>query len=318
MRVGGARLRQPRGHSLMQQISLFMQHFRPTVNRALEAVLCSNHIRLKQRFPLRLVRKAMPELAQAVHDPYTATHYNKPFLKQVIVRVDWAVPSPEVATGPLSAAIRTAALTNFPIPESRKVKAATVTFTGTGVTSEETESTQWLFHGKEREKTLGITSEALFISYNRYASFEALREEFIDVMNAYVVVYPPGQVNRIGLRYVNEIELPEANPLDWSAYIRQPMLAALEVAEDKGLIARAFQKLELNYGELFIVFQYGISNPDYPATVKRKHFVIDIDGYYAGLQNPAEVIAHLDNAHQTIQKLFETSINPALRAKMNG
>src|SRR6266516_2350963 len=110
----------------------------------------------------------MPELVQAAHDPYAGTHYTKPFLKQVIVRVDWAVPSPEVATGPLPAAIRTAVLKNFPIPESRKVKAATVTLTGTGLTSEETESTQWLFHGKEREKTLAVTSEALFITYNRY------------------------------------------------------------------------------------------------------------------------------------------------------
>jgi uncharacterized protein (TIGR04255 family) len=95
------------------------------------------------------------------------------------------------------------------------------------------------------------------------------------------------------------------------------MLCILDVAEDRGLIARAFHKLELNYGELFLTYQFGIANPDYPATVKRKHYVLDIDGAYAALQTPSEVQAHVNNAHKAIQRVFEASITDALRAKMN-
>lgn len=258
----------------------------------------------------------MPEQAPVIPDPFAATRYQKPFLKQVVVRVDWAVPQTEIGTA-LPAAIRTAALRFFPIPEPKKVRAQMVMVAGGALTGEQSESMQWLFHGREREKTLSITPDTMFITYRKYDRFESLRDEFFGVMNALVELYPASQANRVGLRYINEIELQEGNPLDWAPYIRAPMLSILDVAEDKGLIARAFHKLELNYGELFLNFQFGVANPDYPATVKRKHYVLDLDGSYTALQMPAEVQAHIDNAHKTIQRVFEASITDALRAKMN-
>ena len=258
----------------------------------------------------------MPDQAPAPQDPFAAKRYQKSFLKQVIVRVDWAVAQSGITTA-LAPTIKTAALKFFPIPEPKKIRAQMVTVTGAAVAEEQSESMQWLFHGKEREKTLSITAEAMFITYRKYDTFESLREEFFGVMTALVEQYPQSQASRVGLRYINEIELQEGNPLDWAPYIRAPMLCVLDLAEDKGLIARAFHKLELNYGDLFFNFQFGIANPDYPATVKRKHYVLDLDGSYTALQTPAEVQAHIDHAHRTIQRVFEASITDALRAKMN-
>src|SRR2546422_276561 len=127
----------------------------------------------------------MPEQAPATNDPFAAIRYQKPFLKQVVVRVDWAVPQAEIATA-LPPSVRTAALASFPIPEPRKVRTQLLTVAGGALTGEQAESMQWLFHGKEREKTLSITPDAMFITYSRYDTFESLRDEFFSVMQAFV------------------------------------------------------------------------------------------------------------------------------------
>ena len=63
-------------------------------------------------------------------------------------------------------------------------------------------------------------------------------------------------------------------------------------------------------------FQYGMPNPDYPAPIKKKHFILDFDAYAEMLIDISELGDTLDTFHDRINSAFEQVIKDGLRKKM--
>ena len=62
-------------------------------------------------------------------------------------------------------------------------------------------------------------------------------------------------------------------------------------------------------------FNFGIHNPDYPAIIKQKVFILDIDVYHNGIQNKEDIISNSKVFHDKIQEFFEFSITEEFRSK---
>jgi uncharacterized protein (TIGR04255 family) len=184
--------------------------------------------------------------------------------------------------------------------------------------TEKTAFTEWNFFGGNREKQLKITPEFFFITYNKYEKYETLRDEFSEISKIYFENYSDAVPNRLGLRYINQIEIKENNPFDWTKYINQNLLGLISLKYPNSDPTRIFHNYEMlcdnNYK---LRFQYGIYNPDYPAVIKQKTFILDYDAYFEGPISSAEVNQYIDTYHNKIQELFEQNITPELRAKMN-
>jgi uncharacterized protein (TIGR04255 family) len=58
-------------------------------------------------------------------------------------------------------------------------------------------------------------------------------------------------------------------------------------------------------------------NPDYPALIKQKIFVLDYDAYKTGSLSTEEVNHLIPSLHTKISELFEKSIGDKLRGVMN-
>jgi len=58
-------------------------------------------------------------------------------------------------------------------------------------------------------------------------------------------------------------------------------------------------------------------NPDYPAPIKQKIFVLDLDAFKEGTLSFEEVNDIIPKLHQNIESLFEKAITPSLRGRMN-
>ena len=58
-------------------------------------------------------------------------------------------------------------------------------------------------------------------------------------------------------------------------------------------------------------------NTDYPATIKKKVFILDLDAYYSGLMNKNDIIEYFPKFHKSIQELFENSITEKYRELIN-
>jgi len=243
--------------------------------------------------------------------------YKRNFLTEVIVRVDFLNPLHEIEKQ-LPKKVTQEAGKHFPISEPKTSFAKEFQLSPAGV--KETFSKQmqeWHFHGMNRDKTLTITPESIFITHKNYTSFETLQTEFTNVFSKLLDASKEIQARRLGLRYINNIRLKDGDPLDWGTYINPNLLQTINFPKNKKTITRAFNVLELNYKEFILRFQFGLHNPDFPAPIKQKVFVMDFDAYYDGVQEYEEILKNLNKFHSEIQDMFEMSITDNLRKIMD-
>jgi uncharacterized protein (TIGR04255 family) len=143
-----------------------------------------------------------------------------------------------------------------------------------------------------------------------------LKEVFFPAVSSFLEIYKL-QANRVGLRYVNNLTIENKETLDWESLIQSKLLSLFTFYPDPKKVSRVFNNLELNLGDFNLRFQYGMHNPDFPAPIKKRNFILDYDAYSSNLQDLNDITRNLDKFHQEIQNLFEICITDELRGIMN-
>lgn len=245
---------------------------------------------------------------------YENTCYKTPFLKEVIMRFDFPTPIPDFEKG-LPKKFVNLVLKKFPIFEPQTVQTHEMQLGDNEVKSKLTEVTNSVFHGLEKEKLLTIAPTSFVVQFKSYKSFEVFLEESTSPLRLLCELFPEMKASRVGIRYINILDVGNKNPLDWSDYVNPKLLSVIDFYE-KSNLSRAFQILEYNFDEDSLKFQTGIANPDYPAKIKQRQFVMDIDSYSVGAYDFQEMIAKIKVGHDRIQNIFESSITNATRTAM--
>jgi uncharacterized protein (TIGR04255 family) len=258
-----------------------------------------------------------------VNNPEPERTYSKPQLDLVLVRVDYGEPIIGFRDE-LPATVRDAALSLFPIPEPKPAsRGELVLHFSKGqkadvIKDSRIQLTQWLYHGLNNEKTLEIDDEHLAISYKRYDSHASLRKELAPVTAAIADHVPGIRLSRLGLRYVNRFRPDDkGQPTDWTEYIDSRFLGGFGIADDPSAYARVWGDVEIRYeGDVRLHIRYGMPNPDYPASITKKEFILDIDSFYRGaaieLTSP-EVERQLGDLRSRCRWLFNVAIREPLK-----
>jgi uncharacterized protein (TIGR04255 family) len=242
--------------------------------------------------------------------------YKRNSLKRVIVRVDLVSPI-NALTSALPRKVSKAALKHFPIDEPKTGFTQEVRFSQKELLTRKEDYTEWNFHGRNREKLLRITPDAIFIAYDVYESFENLRSDFLAVTDSFFKAFEEAQPSRLGLRYVNEIPKSTKDPLNWTGIIADELLSLFSYKVDGAKPSRIWHNIEFVDDGFNLRFQFGVHNPDYPAPIRQKLFVLDYDAYFQGLIDQGEIAGYLDKYHLSIQQMYERSITDNLRREMN-
>ncbi len=245
--------------------------------------------------------------------------YKRDFLSSVIARVDLINPI-EIFNKQVPKALADLILRNYPIMEPKKAFTQELKISPQGAVDKvkRTELQEWHFHGKNREKTLTLTPTSIIMSYKKFNTYRQMRNEFFEIIELFFKLFNEALGSRLGLRYINEISLLDDDPFSWNGYINQKLLGLFSVCENNNSLSRIFHNLEYNYGDYNLKFQFGMHNPDYPATIAKKIFILDYDAYYMGAQEKDEILNNLDKFHSKIQQLFEYCVDDKLREVMNG
>jgi uncharacterized protein (TIGR04255 family) len=233
----------------------------------------------------------------------------KQYLDQVIVRIDFLNPQLSLANT-LPPNLSPKIIADFPIAEPREIVSEELQIKPDTIDRIKTPLKEWNFFGREREKRLCITRDFLFIEMKKYTSFADLEKTFLSFIEELFIGLENFQIRRIGLRYINKIKQDGAEYFSWNNFLKGNLLSIFNVpnSEDKIKIARAFHNLELNYGECNVRFQYGMYNPDFPALIRQKLFVLDFDAYFEGLISDKDTIKRkLEFAHEKIKNLLINS-----------
>lgn len=244
--------------------------------------------------------------------------YAKNYLTEVIARIDLVSPIIQLKDQ-LPKEISTKALRHFPIDEPSRVSTQNVVLQLNNVTSNREDYTEWNFYGWNRKNRLTIIPDAVFVSVSEYERYETLREQIVEIEEAFFKQYLDAQPKRLGLRFINQLEFPISNNLGWSKYVNSDLLGLFRFSDSQdSKPVRIFHNYETRENDFNLRFQFGVHNPDYPAPIRRNVFVLDYDAYFQGLIEPVDIPLMLDRFHSKIQNFFEVSITDALREKMNG
>jgi len=246
---------------------------------------------------------------------YEGVCYKKPFLKEVIFKIDFPSPLVSISKG-LPPKLTKEILSKFPIAEPQKAQSQELLFSGSEVQSKTSEIMQWVFHGESRKKSLIITPDAISYTNQSYKTYENLTEDIESVLNVFFEETKDIAAGRAGLRYVNVLDIKEDNPLIWKEYINEGILGVIDFHDENQYLTRAFHILEYNFDGLAVKHQFGIANPDFPAVVRKKQFVIDIDAYSHGAFEFIDIKNFISDAHSKIQDIFEKSITDKTREIM--
>jgi len=243
--------------------------------------------------------------------------YNKPFLAEVIARIDFAAPLERLEKG-LPVKLLSAIIKIFPIVEPpADLSVHEVMISDAAVDRKTRALKQRKFFTKDRLRELTLTSESVFVQFKSYKSYSETRDQFGTVVAAVLAEFPDTVVARFGIRYINQIDMPMADPTSWQDYIDEKLLGSRRQILDGEEITRLITIVELKYGDVALRFQYGMPNPDHPATIRRSLFVLDFDASVTQAHSLSETLGHMDAGHTRIQDLFERSITNALREKMD-
>ena len=246
----------------------------------------------------------------------------KNYLDQVILRIDFPSTPLEIKDN-LPKELLKIILPLFPIPEKKEIveKGYKIHLKEDKIDLEESNKiTEWYYYNKNRKRFICISKKYVFFVYKEWDdhTYEELEGTFNNIVS---ILYSISdiQITRLGLRYINHVELTESgSPTEWDGYLNDYLVSIFNMVETGTQISRAFQNLELILPEMMIRFQYGMYNPDYPAVIKRKLFVLDYDGYCEYLQDQKEIKDNLSKINVQIGKLFKRSIGPKLEALMKG
>ncbi len=253
----------------------------------------------------------MPEI------PLNDICYSSNFLVEVIARIDFVNPISTLVDRIPKELVKDI-LKRFPILEPQKAVEQHVQLSKDEVSSKRTEYTEWKFFGKNREKELRITPSAILVVCKEYSSYEKFKDDFLSICKMISTSFDEAQASRIGLRYVNHIRIKTGDPVRWNGYISKELLGLFSFKIPGARFARLFHVMEFTFENFLLRYQFGMPNPDYPAQIKQKLFVLDFDAFRHDLLNLTQLEADLDSFHLEIQKLFESSITEKMRRVLNG
>lgn len=176
--------------------------------------------------------------------------------------------------------------------------------------------TSWIFHSSDKKKRLGVSMRYIYFEYDTYNEFSEVENDIKETLIKFLNGFNVKMVSRIGLRYTNEISFKEPNQMDWTKYINEKLISAIEFVKDKKA-ARIMGHIVIKEELGDLTFNYGIWNKEYPNEINEKEFVLDID-CHSKLGISTDEIADTAKAyHSYIEKIFESSIEQQLKDKMD-
>lgn len=185
---------------------------------------------------------------------------------------------------------------------------------------------------RDKRTALTIRQDALVIETTLYEGYEQIRTLLELALNVRIAVAIPAGVERIGLRYIDEIRVPSGpggNQPSWQDWIMPELLGPTHIAKDLGLVPTGNEGLAIFSGKdsKTLVLRYGAqddyavrSTPDLrrPLPPPGPLFRLDIDSFWQPVDEVPEfdeegILAYADQLHEPVRGVFESVISERLR-----
>lgn len=246
--------------------------------------------------------------------------YNKNFLTSVIFRIDFSTIT-ELTTQ-LPSDIKDGIIVDFPIFEPQsQVGVQFEQNKGAIVGTQSISKMSWSFLNSDKTRLVEIDANYLLLNFKTYIDYADFANNVKKVLELFFKKYPDLAINRVGMRYINEINIAGVDYFDWSEYINESLISSFDFFDEKDKIRRVMSTVALKEDEdISVNFSYGIFNQYFPNEISEKSFILDYDCYSrVGVSSDdknLEIVNRADKYHKIIKKYFEQSITEIFRTKI--
>lgn len=188
---------------------------------------------------------------------------------------------------------------------------------------------------RDKRTALSVRPESLVIETTDYGSYDRMRELLDVALQARLAVGPPAGVERIGLRYIDEIRVPAGNDgsgPDWAQWVDSSLLGPAHVGAELGLVPVVGEGVLVFSGgsDRALVLRYGAqsdyavqSTPDLrrPLPPPGPLFKLDFDSFWQAADEVPEfdvdlILGLADTLHEPVRGVFESVITHRLREEV--
>ncbi len=213
---------------------------------------------------------------------------------------------------------------NAPIQNTIKELEVSLSSDGEKILKEKTSWVWQYIHKNCSDKSVSLQKNAFIFECrnSEYKNFITFRDDVEYILSKFLDNYSVSQFTRMGLRYINEIFIPEKSPLDWDGFISPDLCKAIKAGITKSgitssfLPVRSMHQLQVKNDEITIMFNYGIFNKDYPNPIAKPELILDYDYYISSLLDKNEILDKLTDLNSLSKHMFESSIENELRKQM--
>lgn len=253
----------------------------------------------------------------------------------VLVLAEVRHPTVEVPTSEQMQAMKAALSDVLPLPDEGVVKSLTVQTDGrSDPTHEITQEQYRSLRSRDSRTTLTVNRASFSVETTNYKGWDSFRSLLSRVLEQRVAVGLPDGVSRVGLRYVDEVRLPEhyGTAPNWSEWLNPqtapPMPANLNltVAQQQAVVLYATNRpdetLTLRYGA--VNGPPAVSGPARPQAPGPGHyFLLDTDAAWQPADSipefePARILDTFDRLHTDVSDLFESMLTTKVRKEVFG
>jgi uncharacterized protein (TIGR04255 family) len=183
------------------------------------------------------------------------------------------------------------------------------------------------YFSRDNTIAVSIRSEAIVIETTRYVRWEHLRELTGKVLEARQEI---DGVERVGLRYIDEIRIPDDTGEGWAPWVDSTLLGPAPVGEPLGLRATQWHGITVfeSGPDRAVALRYGPRDGyavDPGGDLKRPapgtFFLMDIDSFWTPSDGVPELdiemlLTTCDELHAPVRSLFERLITDRLRKEV--
>jgi uncharacterized protein (TIGR04255 family) len=165
---------------------------------------------------------------------------------------------------------------------------------------------------QDETASLLINPDSVTLESRAYTGWDAFRGDLVAVLAALADVFDPGVEQRLGLRYIDQIPLPDTDD-DWRALVRESLLGLSgDSAFSAGVVASDQRVLLQLDDRIRCVLRHGQLAD--PATNRPgAAYLLDFDVYReGGLFDPDTAAAGADALHSYVGRLFRACITERL------
>lgn len=242
--------------------------------------------------------------------------YKDNCLENVIFRIDF-IDGFNVDEQPVKKVL----LESFPIIEQEEMQGQEILnfISEDGTPKVNIKRSKWINHyfwDRQKTKRFAVSQNSIYIDIKKYDSYTSTKKHFTNAVEAIKGSNQEALINRIGMRYINRIDLTNIRRNVWSKYINKKYLDAVMVCFDETSFVSSTNSVDLSFNDFNMRFSYGFFNPDKPSIQRRHVFTVDLDAFTFGEMNISEVTRYLDAFHSRIESMFEAIIGDSQRKRM--